>query len=160
MATQPRQCVCLCVSGGEGVHECVSVVRASPSPFFSSSSSSQSVSQPLLRVSMLGNSSLEFPWTCSRPPLPSLLPLSPTVLPSFSPSHPPASPSPCWLFHWGAIRVCVCGRAWLFPTAHTVQLLVYLFWSQQASPFGRFQCFQHHLSSELYCWTIFTLAPV
>lgn len=84
-------CACVCVS-------CT--------PFLSSSSS-HSVSQPLLIESMLGNSSLEFPWTCSRPPFSSLLPLTPTVLSCFSPSHPPASPSLHWVFHKGAMCVCV-----------------------------------------------------
>lgn len=78
----------------------------------------QSLSQPLQRESMLGNSSLEFPWTRSRPPLPSLLPLSHSP-PLLLPSHPPASPSPCWLFHLGVIWacVCVCVHDRIFPTA-------------------------------------------
>lgn len=65
----------------------------------------QSVSQPLLKQSMLGNSSLEFPWIHSRPPLTSLLPLSHSPLLLLL-HNPPASSFPPWLFH--LVDTCVC----------------------------------------------------
>lgn len=86
--------------------ECFSECVCLPLPALREQSVSQSVSQPLLRESMLGNSSLEFPWTRSRPPLPSLLPLSH--------SPPPPSPLSPTRFHFSPLRsdmgLCVCGH--------------------------------------------------
>lgn len=116
-------CVCQRVRVYVNVWVCVSVctpptpippppsLSCSPGPVSLHQQQQQhSVSQPLQRESMLGNSSLEFPWTRSRPPFPSLpLSHSPSLL---LPSHPLASPSPFWLFHleviWVCAWVCVC----------------------------------------------------
>ena len=163
-----------CVSGGEGAHQCVCVcvcarvcvclcVCASPSPV-SSSSSSQSVSQPLLRESTLGNSSLEFPWIRSRPPLPSLLPLSPTVLPSLSPPHPPCFPFfPLTFSLWsdmGCVCVCVCVCVCEDMLVYSQQPVQYDCWFICPLHSGPSPFLQHHPSSEHRCRTVYPLTPV
>lgn len=127
----------------------------------STSSSSQSVSPDRERACWV-----TAVW--SSPGLaPDLLSLSSSLSPTVRASFIPLSPTrfPFFLLALSlrtdmvCVYVCMCGHGWLFPTAHTVQLLVYLSCSQQVILFWHFYCVKHHPSSEHCLWSIFSINP-